>query len=187
MLIMKITTKSSNRATAVSNSTIRRLHIGIIGVVAFFMGSLLHDRPTLLAAGEPALTVAVMDLDNNTGDETLSCLRARFRDMMMTDLSQVGALKLVERARLQDVMKELRIGQEKDFDPNTVAKVGRLTGAQMLLVGSYMGTKDKARVDARLIDVETGSVLLAEKSEGVAGDDSRNPRTGYYGERRPVI
>lgn len=120
---------------------------------------------------ENQITMAVMAFDNNTGDDKLLCLQAGFREMMVTDLSEIRMLKLVERARLQEVLKELQLGQGKEFEPNTVGKVGRMAGAKMILVGSYAGSLSRLRIDARLIDVETGTVLLAEKSEGKTGED----------------
>jgi hypothetical protein len=89
--------------------------------------------------------------------------------MLITDLSNVNMLDIVERDKLESILKEQKLNNSKDFDPNTASKVGKLLGAQVILTGAYFEMMGSLRLDARFIDVETGKIL---KSDGVDGQTS---------------
>src|SRR5687767_1329816 len=74
--------------------------------------------------------VAVLYFDNNTGDASLDVLQKGFADMMVTDLSSVDALQLVEREKLQAIIEEQKLQRSRYFDPKTAVKLGKLVGAQ---------------------------------------------------------
>jgi curli biogenesis system outer membrane secretion channel CsgG len=78
-------------------------------------------------------------------------------------------LDIVERDKLETILKEQKISNSKDFDPNTAVKVGKLLGAQIILTGGYFEMMGSLRIDARFIDVQTGKIL---KSDGVDGQTS---------------
>ena len=61
--------------------------------------------------------VAVLYFDNNTGDSALDVLQKGFADMMVTDLSSVEQLQLVEREKLQAIIDEQKLQRQKYFDP----------------------------------------------------------------------
>lgn len=122
------------------------------------------------AGGAPAgkMRVAVLDFENTGTDRGMDALGKGLQSMFMTDLGQVGALQIVERARLADVQRELKLGRSRGFDPKTASRVGKLAGASHLVTGTFTMAGKKMRMDCRLFSVEDGAVLLAEKSEGDA-------------------
>jgi hypothetical protein len=61
------------------------------------------------------------------------------------------------------------LSRTKAFEPETASKIGKLLGAELILTGAYFEMFGSFRIDARLIDVETGEIL---KSEGVDGETS---------------
>ncbi len=123
----------------------------------------------LFAAPAPAAEsarIAVMDFTNASTDADLAPLGKGLQSMLTTDLSQVAALTLVERERLRDITAELNLGASHLVDPATAADIGRLAGASHLLVGSFTVVGETMRLDARLVAVEGGGVVLAERIEG---------------------
>jgi hypothetical protein len=78
-------------------------------------------------------------------------------------------LDIVERDKLESILKEQKLNNSKEFDPSTASKVGKLLGAQIILTGGYFEMMGALRIDARFIDVETGKIL---KSDGVDGQTS---------------
>jgi TolB-like protein len=66
----------------------------------------LAPRP---ARAAPAVTVAVSYFDNTSGQAELEPLRKGFADMLITDLAAADDLVLVERARLEAALRELRL------------------------------------------------------------------------------
>ncbi len=124
----------------------------------------------LAHAGEARLPVAILSFENHSGDPASDPFRLGLRDMLTTDLSRLPSLQIVERGRLEEVIKELSLAEGKFIDPATAAKLGKGVGAKALIAGSFILTKDKARIDLRMVESETGTVLLAESAEGPKDD-----------------
>jgi len=118
---------------------------------------------------ENAITVAITYFDNTGGEASMEKLKKGLADMLISDLSNVRMLKIVERDKLESILKEQKLSNTKEFDPATAAKIGKLLGAKKIVVGSYFEMFGSLRMDARFIDVETGTVL---KAEGVEGETS---------------
>jgi TolB-like protein len=112
------------------------------------------------------LRVAVMEFSNASPTHEMDALGRGLQSMFTTDLSQVQSLQLVERERLQDIEKELKLARSSLIDKSTAAKIGKLAGATHLFAGSFTVLGGKMRIDGRLFSAENGEVLLAEKMEG---------------------
>ena len=112
------------------------------------------------------MRLAILYFDNSGNSEKLQMLRKGLADMLITDLSKVKSLDIVERARLEEIMKEQEMSNSKSFDDKTATAMGKLLGAETILTGSFFEMMGTLRVDARFIDVETGKIL---KSDGVQG------------------
>jgi TolB-like protein len=126
-------------------------------------------QPTAAVNKGPA-TVAVLEFENSSKKEDMESLRKGLRDMMMTDLSQVSSIKMVERGRLQDLLQEMKLAEGQFIDPATAAKLGKGLAATAVLTGSYLAIGDNIRIDARMVKVETGEVMMAEQVSGSQPD-----------------
>ncbi len=113
-----------------------------------------------------AKRIAVIYFDNGSDNKELSRLRKGLADMLISDLSKIKMLNVIERARLEELLKEQKLNNTKAFDASTASKVGKLLGVQYILTGSFFEIVGSLRVDARIIDVETGKII---KSDGVDG------------------
>ena len=116
-----------------------------------------------------AKRIAIIYFDNSGGEPSLDKLKKGLADMLITDLSNINMLAIVERDELESILKEQKLNNSKEFDPNTASKVGKLLGAQIILTGGYFEMMGSLRLDARFIDVETGKIL---KADGVDGQTS---------------
>jgi len=116
-----------------------------------------------------AKRIAIIYFDNSGGEPSLDKLKKGLADMLITDLSNINMLAIVERDKLESILKEQKLNNSKEFDPNTASKVGKLLGAQIILTGGYFEMMGSLRLDARFIDVETGKIL---KADGVDGQTS---------------
>ncbi len=115
-------------------------------------------------------TLAVLYFDYSGKDEELGLLRKGLAQMLLSDLSGAQGIRLVERERLEDVLSELKLGQKAAFDAKTAAKVGKLLGAQHMVLGSYFSLGGVLRADARIVEVETGRVLRSAGANGKPDD-----------------
>lgn len=114
-------------------------------------------------------TVAVLYFQNQ-GNPELEPLKVGIAQMLTTDLVGAGQAKIVERVQLQAVLDELKLGHSAVADKDTSAKVGKLLGAEYLLMGSYFSLAGTLRVDARLVKVETGEIVHANGANGGVAD-----------------
>ncbi len=119
---------------------------------------------TLLALPGPALagpgTLAILYFDNQ-GNPELEPLKVGLSQMLITDLRGTEGVTVVERAQLQAILDELELGHSGVADPDTAAQVGKLLGAEWMLLGSYFELMGTLRIDARLVRVETGEIVHA--------------------------
>ncbi len=105
-------------------------------------------------------------------------------DIMITELTKSGKFIVVERQKLDKILEEQKFHQSGVVDPNTAAKVGKVLGLNAIVTGSIsqFGVKKEGKdfivsqskqqivectVDVRVVDVETGQVLLADSGKGV--------------------
>ena len=111
-------------------------------------------------------TVAISYFDNTSGTKEYDPLSKGLADMLITDLSNVKSLKIVEREKLESLLKEIELGDGKFIDPNTAQKLGKGLGAGFMLTGSFLIMGETMRIDARLVDVGTGEITMAEEITG---------------------
>lgn len=147
------------------------LAAGLMGLPTAVAPALAADRaaekaPAKAAAAAALPTVAVLYFDYTGKDVELEVLRKGLAQMLISDLSAIDAIRLVERDRLQEVLAELKLQQSKKFDPKTAGRIGKLLGASYMVLGGYFAMMGTLRIDARLVEVETGRVI---KSVGVNG------------------
>lgn len=112
------------------------------------------------------LTLAVLDFANHSQDPELDGFRLGFRDMLTTDLSGVSAIRILDRARLEALLKEHGLAETRFVDQRTAVQLGRGLSAHQMLAGSYVISGEDIRVDVRLVSVETSEVLFADSVTG---------------------
>jgi TolB-like protein len=80
-----------------------------------------------------AKTIAISYFDNSSGDAKYNALSKGIADMLITDLSKIKGVTIVEREKLEKLIQEIKLGQSKYFDPSTAQKLGKGLGAQNIL------------------------------------------------------
>ncbi len=93
------------------------------------------------APPEPG-TVAVLPFLNR-GDAAHAVLSKGLTAMVITDLSKVPGLKVLERARLQKLMDEMQLSEAGLVDEKTALRAGRLLKAEKIMLGDYQLEADK--------------------------------------------
>ncbi len=126
-------------------------------------------------------TIAVLEFEGAEKFSKLEDLGLTGRslaDMAITYLTNTGKFNVVERSRLDKIMKEQEL-QLSDQVASQVAEVGRLVGADAVVFGIVTGASDevipkvsfkilqfKITVDMRCVDASTGKVIYAEQALG---------------------
>lgn len=84
-------------------------------------------------------------------------------DNFTTALIQGKAYKVVERAQLDKAMKELKFQSGADFDESSAMEIGKLAGAEIVVIGIITALKNQIVVNIRGINVKTGIAEFAER------------------------
>jgi TolB-like protein len=134
------------------------------------LGSLAVARGAVGAPAPAKPTLAILLFEYQGKDAALEPLREGLAQMLISDFSAVPEVRVVERARLKALFEEQKLGQSGKVDPATAARVGKLLGARFLVLGSFFDLKDVLRIDARVVEVETGRILRSVGSNGAADD-----------------
>lgn len=111
-------------------------------------------------------TVMVLYFENRTNDRQLDVLSKGIADMLVTDLSSVDGLQVVEREKLDVLLKEIDLQKTKFFDPATAQKLGKGIGASHAIAGSIAAFEPEVRIDVRLIEVASGKVVMGDHVVG---------------------
>jgi outer membrane protein assembly factor BamB/TolB-like protein len=117
------------------------------------------------AASRPK-TLAVVDFQNASGDRSLDSIGLGIMEEISTDLADVRGVTLIERRELNEVLKELKFDRSQYVDPSAAQKIGKVLGADYMVVGGYLKFQDDIRLTARLVEVGTAKVVLPAKAEG---------------------
>lgn len=66
---------------------------------------------------------------------------------------------LLERKMIDTIMEEMKLQVSDLMDISTSVEIGRLIGAQFIIVGSISSYKKNLILSARIVDVETGRIM----------------------------
>lgn len=93
------------------------------------------------APPEPG-SVAVLPFINR-GDAAQAVLSKGLTAMVISDLSKVPGLKVLERARLQQLIEEMQLSESGLVDEKTALRAGRLMKAEKIMLGDYQLQTEK--------------------------------------------
>lgn len=129
-----------------------------------FIGGLLVLVASAALAQDSESRIALADFQNQTGDAAYDQYTSGLSEAIGTFIAKSGMVQLVERNRIQEAINEQLLAQTGFLDEESAAEVGRLVGAQTMILGSFLQEGGQFQVNARMIDTETGKVLTAEQA-----------------------
>lgn len=112
--------------------------------------------------------VAVLDFQlQGEGFETKD-MGSIVAEWFITALVKTGRFDVVERAMLKKILNEQKMGLSGAIDEKTATKLGKILGVKVIISGSVMKLQEIMEVNARIIDVETASIIAAENVKATA-------------------
>ncbi|MCG6908552.1 MAG: CHAT domain-containing protein [Deltaproteobacteria bacterium] len=123
------------------------------------MGQPSRALPTDGWSSQP-LSVWIMDFktrgySTQEGEDTL--LLAGITDQLLEN----GRVQIVERALLDKLLGELKLGSSELADRRTALAVGKLIAARLIVPGTIVTSGPHTQVSLRLIETETGRITAA--------------------------
>jgi TolB-like protein len=124
--------------------------------------------PHATVAQDTRAALGVMPFDNGGSygleSEDFEAFEVGLQQMLITELAVNSELRLVERSRLRSLMEEQDIGASGRVDANTAARIGQLIGARYMILGGFIDWYADFRIDARIVDVETGEIIKTQRA-----------------------
>jgi len=131
----------------------------------------IEAEATLNVATLPARSVGVTPFAVPAGDTMIAPLGYGLADILITDLQRSEQLQLVDRIRLDALLREVQLVEAGRVDPQSAPRVGKLVGARRLVLGSLaQGPGGQVIVNARIADVATGQVREAVSASAPLAD-----------------
>jgi TolB-like protein len=113
--------------------------------------------------------IAVLPFNNGgsygQGKEDFDALERGIAGMMISELSQNPAARVVERQEIQRLLDEQNLGAQGRIDAQTAARVGKLVGARYVVLGTFVDFYGDFRIDVRLVNTETSEIVKTESDK----------------------
>ena len=104
--------------------------------------------------------VAVFGFASENGDKTRAS--AIVTERLTNEIAGSPNLQVIERSRLDEVLKEQKLGAGGVVDNVTVKRIGNILGADAVVTGTVIELDDKnVEVNARLVDTQDAHILKA--------------------------
>jgi tetratricopeptide (TPR) repeat protein len=133
----------------------------------------IASEAALSGRGIDPKAVAVSPFQN-LGTPVYAPLSKGLAEMVITDLSKVKTLKVVERIRLQALINELKLAQSGLVDAKTAPRLGGLVGAGKITTGSFLNrppdtsglSEEEMRLNAAVAETQSGLVSAPHEVVG---------------------
>lgn len=126
----------------------------------------LAEEEALKALMPGKNTIAVCYYQDLSPDKSMLAFQKGLAAMVVTDMSKIKSLKVIERLRLQALLEEMELGKTGIVDERTAPRAGRLAGADKLVVGNLsLGVNAATSLVSTSAENIMGSAVCTEKRE----------------------
>jgi len=124
-----------------------------------------------LSAGLQATeTIAVVNFINRNAPDDWDWLEKGLADLLITDLARSDRLTVVERERMQSMLREMKLSRTALVDETTAQRVGRALAVAKVLAGSFRVSGASIEIEAHIVAVDTGKLVRVATVKGGAAD-----------------
>jgi tetratricopeptide (TPR) repeat protein len=110
------------------------------------------------AEAATSLRVVVLPFQNLTGKSEDQWLGESFAESLTMGLLKVEALQVIERSQIGQILREQQFGQTGMVDEGSAPRLGKLLGAEVVILGSYQKVGEQIQANVRFVHLETGQV-----------------------------
>lgn len=115
-------------------------------------------------------TIAIMPFDNfSAGEyqEKLGALGKGLADFFAFDFGKISSFTVVERDKIEFIMKEIELQKSGAVDKAAAVQVGKILGAKYMVFGSITQLDySNARMVVRVVSVETSEIIAQADRDG---------------------
>jgi tetratricopeptide (TPR) repeat protein/tRNA A-37 threonylcarbamoyl transferase component Bud32 len=139
----------------------------IVLMIAIALGWRVARRPAAAPPGEP-VSLAIIPFRNASGDATLDALGTSLAEILRSELGQSAYLRTVPSDRLRQVLRDLHLSPDSEFDVGTLRRLGQFSSAQTIVWGQYLKIGNQIQVLATLQDLRDNGGTATLKAEAAS-------------------
>jgi len=126
------------------------------------IGRIVNDLVIKMNTKTTIKNVAIADFANLSGTPTElgKYLAEQFSDVMV---NANISFSVINRGRLNFLLKEAGLDAKGLLDPNSVAKLGKLKGIDAIVVGTMTSVGESINVNVQALNLETAVILASAK------------------------
>ncbi len=127
--------------------------------------------PLSAQATDTRPTLAVLYFTNSAlvDFDSYAPLSKGMAEMLINEIAQNQAVRVVERDRLQPLLEEQNLQNSDRVDKETAVKLGKTLGARHMLMGSFVIDPNRnLRIDVRAVNTETSAIEYVKTVSGKA-------------------
>jgi eukaryotic-like serine/threonine-protein kinase len=125
----------------------------LITIAIVFRGKLFPGSFGGKGAAKETVSLAILPFRNGSGDASVDWLGPSLAEMLRTDVGASAALRTVSGDRIHQILADLRLPPNSDFDAGTRRRLAEFSNAQNLVYGQYVKIGEQIRIDATLEDL----------------------------------
>jgi TolB-like protein len=128
------------------------------GIVRLQLEKLAQQLVSAIPAGEGPVSIAVLDFGTSRGKASVQQLGKALAMILNETLGKDPRFIVIERQKLDELAKEISLGQTGLVDEATAAQAGKTLGARLVVTGTIVELGEHFLVAARTIAVETAEI-----------------------------
>jgi TolB-like protein len=125
-----------------------------------------------LQAQQAKATIAVLPFENGGSygqdKENFDALELGLAALLASTLAQHPGARVVDRGGIRDAMHRQQLDGARRMDAASATEVAKAAGARYVVTGSFADFYGKFRINARVVDAESGEILKV-----VSNDDPK--------------
>lgn len=106
--------------------------------------------------------IAVLDFTDLQGRRT-EFGRLISEEMSTAIVLQSEGINIIDRANLDKLLSESKLQRSGLVDPENIKRLGKITGASALVIGTYTLIGESVRITAKVITTDTAQIVAASK------------------------
>ena len=164
MIIIGNLTKETNTHCTVSAELIGEVTFLKDQVREIIKETLLQEKSMLKVYKKP-VKISVMDFEIQSNNPQYANLGKGFSEFVSVEVFKSKDISLIEREKRREIIEEQKFALTGLVDEKNSIEIGKMLAANYLVTGNIIDTMNKLSITFRVLDTETGQVILQEKLE----------------------
>ncbi|AFM12418.1 Curli production assembly/transport component CsgG [Turneriella parva DSM 21527] len=137
---------------------IRQSRIIFTGIICCFLPllNIVAQQPSI------ARRVLILDFVNRQKNVNAEYLSVTIAEALIDPLKKTRKFEILPRSTADKILKERNISKEQTFSEETAIQIGEATGADVVVMGSFVAVEPTVQIQAKAVDVAEKRLALSK-------------------------